>query len=155
MPLPRRPTPIEHRMIIPKPGRVLGLDWGTSRIGVAISDETQLVATPLETWRYRTGRRLPLAEFLTVVTREKPVGLVVGLPLDDDGRIGDSAAAAREMGIAFAGRSYLPLEWVDESFSSADAIATLHEMGRRVRPKEIDPLAAATLLQEWLDARPR
>ena len=142
-------------MTIPPTGRVLGLDWGTSRIGVAISDETQLVARPLDVLTRRTGRRLPLSQFLTIVTRETPVGLVVGLPLDDDGRIGDSAAAAREMGLSFATRTYLPVEWVDESFTSAHSIQTMIEMGRRPTKQNVDPLAAATLLQEWLDGRER
>lgn len=139
--------------MIPPTGRVLGLDWGTSRIGVAISDETQLVARPLDVLTRRTGHRLPLAQFLTIVTREKPVGLVVGLPLDDDGRIGDSAAAAREMGVMFAARSSLPVEWIDESFTSARTIETMIEMGRRPTARNVDPLAAAQLLQEWLDGR--
>jgi putative Holliday junction resolvase len=139
--------------MIPTTGRVLALDWGSSRIGVAISDETQLVATALETLRYRTGRRLPLAEFLTIVTREHPVGLVVGLPLDDDGRESDSALAARAMGVAFAARTYLPLEWVDESFTTARTLATQREMARRPSRDNIDQLAAAELLQQWLDAR--
>lgn len=140
-------------MTIPHAGRVLGLDWGSSRIGVAISDETQLVASPLDTLRRRTGRRLPLAQFLTLVTRERPVGLVVGLPLDDNGREGESARAAREMGVIFAARSYLPLDWIDESFTTTRTIDTLHEMGRRPVPEKIDQLAAAELLQQWLDAR--
>ena len=139
--------------MIPATGRVLALDWGTSRIGVAISDETQLVATPLDTLTRRAGRRLPLAQFLTIVTREQPVGLIVGLPLDDDGREGESALAAREMGVTFAARTYLPLEWIDESFTTAQTLETMRDMGRRVRPNEIDPLAAAELLQQWLDAR--
>ena len=140
-------------MTIPGAGRVLALDWGTSRIGIAISDETQLVATPLDTLTRRAGRRLPLAQFLTIVTRERPVGLVVGLPLDDFGREGDSAIAAREMGVAFAGRSYLPLEWIDESFTTADMLATMREMGRRPTPQNVDAMAAAELLQRWLDTR--
>jgi putative Holliday junction resolvase len=139
--------------VIPPVGRVLGLDWGSSRIGVAISDETQLVATPLDTLRRRTGRRLPLAQFLTLITRERPVGLVVGLPLDDHGREGGSARAAREMGVTFAARSYLPLDWIDESFTTARTLETLHEMGRRPARENIDQLAAAELLQQWLDAR--
>ena len=140
-------------MTIPTAGRVLALDWGTSRIGVAISDETQLVATPLDTLTRRAGRRLPIAPFLTIVTRERPVGLVVGLPLDDFGREGDSAIAAREMGVAFASRSYLPLEWIDESFTTADMLATMREMGRRPTPQNVDAMAAAELLQRWLDTR--
>jgi putative Holliday junction resolvase len=138
---------------IPPTGRVLALDWGTSRIGVAISDETQLVASPLETLTRRTGRRLPIAPFLTIVTRERPVGLVVGLPLDDDGREGDSALAAREMGVAFAARTYLPLEWIDESFTTARTLTTQREMGRRPARETVDQLAAAELLQQWLEGR--
>ena len=139
--------------MIPATGRVLALDWGTSRIGVAISDETQLVASPLDTLTRRTGRRLPVAQFLTLVTRERPVGLVVGLPLDDDGREGDSARAAREMGVAFAARSYLPLEWIDESFTTARTLETMIEMGRRPTTSNVDRHAAAELLQRGLDTR--
>lgn len=140
-------------MTIPTTGRVLALDWGTARIGVAISDETQLVATPLDTLTRRAGRRLPLAQFLTIVTRETPVGLVVGLPLDDDGREGDSALAAREMGRAFAARTYLPLEWIDESFTTARTLETMIEMSRRPTKQNVDREAAAELLQQWLDGR--
>ena len=139
--------------MIPASGRVIGLDWGTTRIGIAITDETQLVARPLDTLKRRTGRRFPLAQFVTIVSREKPVGLVVGLPLDDDGREGDSARAARKMGVMCAARTDLPLEWVDESFTTARTIETMIEMSRRVDARKVDPLAAARLLQEWLDAR--
>jgi putative Holliday junction resolvase len=139
--------------VIPATGRVLGLDWGSSRIGIAISDETQLVATPLDTLKRRAGRRLPLAQFLTIVTREKPVGLVVGLPLDDYGREGASAKAAREMGVTFAARTYLPIEWVDESFTTAESIETMLAMGRRPTVENIDRAAAAELLQQWLNKR--
>jgi putative Holliday junction resolvase len=139
--------------VIPPTGRVLALDWGTSRIGVAISDETQLVATPLDTLTRRAGRRLPVAQFLTIVTRERPVGLVVGLPLDDDGREGDSAIAARAMGVDFAARTYLPLDWIDESFTTADTLDVMIEMSRRPARQIIDRHAAAELLQQWLDGR--
>src|SRR5512140_2376008 len=91
----------EKREAIPALGRVLGLDWGTARIGLAVSDETQLIATPLGALQRRAGKRLPLRDFLDVVEREHPVGLVVGLPLDDDGHEGDSALAAREMAELF------------------------------------------------------
>ncbi len=142
-------------MLIPPRGRVLALDWGTSRIGVAISDETQLVATPLDVLHRRTGRRFPIGSFLTLVDAEQPVGLVVGLPLDDAGREGDSARAAREMGETCAARSSLPLSWIDESFSTARTTAELIAAGEAPRRHrtDIDALAAATLLQQWLDER--
>jgi putative Holliday junction resolvase len=140
--------------MIPRAGRVLALDWGTNRIGVAISDETQLIATPLATIKRRAGKRPPLGEFLTLTEREHPVGLVVGVALDDHGREGDSAAAAREMGTLFATRSNLPVEWTDESFSTVTASERLTEAGYRKRaPRVIDAAAAATLLQGWLEQR--
>ncbi|MGH7583202.1 MAG: RuvX/YqgF family protein [Gemmatimonadales bacterium] len=133
--------------MIPASGRVLGVDWGSSRIGLAISDETQLIATPLEVLRYRTGKRLPLGEFLTVIEREHPVGLVVGIPLDDHGREGASARSARAMGTLFAERSRLPVAWIDESFSTADV---KHRAG-----PPVDAHAAAEILRRWLDGKVR
>ena len=149
--------------MIPATGRVLGLDWGTSRIGIAVSDESQLIATPLDTLGRRAGRRLPVARFLTLVEREHPVGLVVGIPVGDDGLEGASGTAAREMGRTLAARCGLPLEWVDESFTTAEAIRHRREAGsattrssrrtQRSGAGGIDASAAAELLQRWLDTR--
>ncbi len=142
-------------MPIPPTGRVLALDWGTTRIGVAMSDETQLIATPLETLTRRAGKRFPLKVFLDMVAREQPVGLVVGVPLGDDGLEGEPAIAAREMGRMCSARSKLPVEWIDESFSTTEAAAALRSAGatRERRRNETDAAAAATILQRWLDAR--
>jgi putative Holliday junction resolvase len=142
--------------VIPGAGRVLGLDWGTTRIGVAISDETQLIASPLATLTRRAGRRLPVGQFLTLIEREHPVGLVVGVPLGDDGLEGAAGTAAREMGRALAARSGLPLDWVDESFTTADALVHAREAMRRSSTSGaggIDASAAAEILQRWLDSR--
>jgi putative Holliday junction resolvase len=142
--------------VIPVAGRVLGLDWGTARIGVAISDETQLIASPLAALTRRTGRRLPVGQFLALVERERPVGLVVGIPLGDDGLEGAAGTAAREMGRALAARSGLPLNWIDESFSTADALRYAREAAPRKpesRAGSIDASAAAEILQRWLDGR--
>lgn len=145
----------ENREAIPAQGRVLACDWGTSRIGLAISDETQLIATPLGAVKRRAGKRLPLHDFLVVVEREQPVGLVVGLPLDDDGHEGDSALAAREMAELFSARAGLPLDFTDEDFSTARVLQISRELGEsaRHRQQEIDARAAAVLLQRWLEAR--
>jgi putative Holliday junction resolvase len=143
-------------MTIPPTGRILALDWGASRIGIAISDETQLLASPLAVLPRRAGKRLPLGAFLTIVETEHPVGLVVGLPLGDlyDDET-PSLLGAREMGELFAARSGLPVEWVDESFSTAEALERLTARG--VAPKSrrdsVDALAAAVVLERWLDAR--
>ena len=146
---------IEERAAIPSQGRVLACDWGTSRIGLAISDETQLIATPLGALKRRTGKRLPLRDFLDVVEREQPVGLVVGLPLDDHGHEGDSAAAAREMAELFSQKAGLPLDFSDEDFSTARVLQISRELGEsaRHRAQEVDARAAAVLLQHWLEER--
>jgi putative Holliday junction resolvase len=140
---------------IPTSGRVLALDWGHARIGLAITDETQLLASPLGTLSRRAGKRLPLGPFLDVVERELPVGLVVGLPLDDEGAEGESAQAARAMGEQFAARAALPLAWVDESFSTAEVLDRLTARGiaPRQRKAMIDAMAAAVVLERWLEQR--
>ncbi|MES2124514.1 MAG: Holliday junction resolvase RuvX [Gemmatimonadota bacterium] len=150
-----RPPPNPNICYIPHHGRVLGLDWGTSRIGLAITDETQLIASPLTTLRQRTGKRPPLGEFLTIVERELPVGLVVGLPLDDEGAEGESARAAHELGELFARRAKLPMDLVDESFSTTTALETITSLGKRPRNAReiVDAMAAAVVLQRWLEMR--
>ncbi|MBP6442571.1 MAG: Holliday junction resolvase RuvX [Gemmatimonadales bacterium] len=140
---------------IPTTGRVLALDWGHARIGVAITDETQLLASPLGTLTRRAGKRLPLGQFLDLIEREHPVGLVVGLPLDDEGTEGESAQAARAMGEQFAARAALPIAWIDESFTTAETLERLTERGiaPRQRKADIDAMAAAIVLERWLDTR--
>ncbi len=139
--------------MIPPSGRVLGLDWGTRRIGVALSDETQLVARALDTLARRTGHRLPLQRLLTLIETHAPVGIVVGVPLGDDGLEGPAAIAAREMGRAVAARAGLPLDWIDESFTTARTLESLRLSGRTTRDANVDALAAAEILQQWLDRR--
>lgn len=140
---------------IPPHGRVFGLDWGANRIGVALTDETQIIATPIDVIHRRASKRLPLGRFLTLVEQHHPVGLVVGLPLDDEGYLGPSAVAAREMGDLFAIRSGLPIEWLDESFSTSETVdrLTLRGIAPRTRRSTIDAMAAAILLERWLAAR--
>ena len=142
-------------MAIPTAGRVLGVDWGEVRIGLALSDETQLLASPLETLSRRPGRRFPMPRFLELVTGHHPVGVIVGLPLTEDGAEGESAVAARELGVLIGQRTCLPVEYWDERMSTARALGAIREVGgsTRGRREEVDSLAASVLLQHWLDAR--
>lgn len=141
--------------MIPHTGRILALDWGEVRIGLALSDETQLLASPLDTLTRRRGKRFPMPAFLDLVTRHAPVGLVVGLPLTETGDEGPAAAAAREMATDVARRTGLPMEMVDERFSTARALGVVREMGgsTRGRKGDVDALAASILLQQFLDLR--
>lgn len=140
---------------IPTTGRILAVDWGELRIGLALSDESQVLATPLETLRRREGKRFPMPRFLQLVALHNPVGLVVGLPLSLEGTEGDSAIAAREMADSVTRRTGLPLEMWDERMSTARALAAIREQGgsTRGRKADVDSLAAAVLLQHFLDAR--
>ena len=141
--------------MIPRTGRLLALDWGEVRIGVAVSDETQLIASPRTTLTRRPGKRFPMPSFLALIEQEQPVGLVVGLPLTAEGTEGSAAERAREMGTLAAERSGLPLEFVDERFSTARVLGTIRELGgsTRGRKEDVDAHAAAVLLQGFLDMR--
>ena len=141
--------------MIPPAGRILAVDWGEIRIGLALSDETQTLATPLETLVRRRGKRFPLPRFLELVSAHRPAGVLVGLPLSGEGEEKSSAAAARELADTVARASGLPVEMWDERMSTARALAVIREQGgsTRGRKADVDSLAAAVLLQHYLDAR--
>ena len=131
------------------------MDWGEVRIGLALSDESQTLATPLETLQRRAGKRFPIPRFLELAAQHQPVGLVVGLPLTLEGQEEESASAAREMAATLERRSGLPVEFWDERMSTARALGAIREQGgsSRGRRADVDALAAAVLLQHFLDAR--
>jgi putative Holliday junction resolvase len=114
-------------MPLPPSGRLLALDWGEIRIGLALSDETQTLATPLETLTRRAGKRLPMPRLLALVEQHRPVGLVVGLPLTGEGTEEESAAAARALADSVARRTGLPVVLWDERMSTARALAAIWE----------------------------
>jgi putative holliday junction resolvase len=140
---------------IPTTGRILAVDWGELRIGLALSDETQVLATPLETLQRRQGKRFPMPRFLELSSTHKPVGILVGLPLSLEGEEGENASAAREVATTIERRTGLPLELWDERMSTARALEAIREQGgsTRGRKADVDSLAAAVLLQHFLDAR--
>src|SRR5580765_7766520 len=143
------------KCMLPTTGRLLAVDWGDVRIGLALSDESQVIASPLETLVRRPGKRFPMPRFLELVAEHRPVGVVVGLPLTGEGTEAASAAAAREMAEGIVRRTGLPVELWDERMSTARALAAIREQGgsTRGRRKDVDALAAAVLLQHFLDAR--
>ncbi len=136
-------------------GRLLGVDWGERRIGLALSDESQTLAQPLATLTRRPGKRFPMARLLEHVTAQQAVGVVVGLPLDEAGGEGDAARAARALAADIGRRTELPVTLWDERMTTARVLAAVREMGgsTRGRKEDIDALAAALLLQHYLDAQ--
>jgi putative Holliday junction resolvase len=133
--------------------RILGLDYGTRRIGVAVSDPLGLTAGPLEVLDATAAdfdeRLRNLAEGLGVEL------IVVGLPVGLDGREGQAAGDARRFAERVAAATGLPVEMYDERFSTVTAERALLESGmRRERRREArDRVAAAVFLQAYLDGR--
>lgn len=130
-------------------GRVLALDPGSTRIGVAVSDPLRIVASPLEVVLVEEfPDRLPqlLAEY-------RPTEIVIGLPIGLSGREGRAAESARRFGHEVASVSGLPVRFIDERFSTATAEAALLEGGvkRRSRRQNVDRVAAAVILRQFLD----
>lgn len=143
--------------MIPHAGPILALDWGEIRFGVARSDETQFLASPLETLTRRAGKRFPMPRFLELVAGAEAVGIIVGLPLGLDGAERENAAAARALAAQVARRTGLPVELVDERFTTVTALEAIKAVGgsTRGRKGDVDALAASVLLQGFLDARRR
>jgi len=133
-------------------GRVMGLDVGTKTIGIATSDESRLIASPVRTLSRRSVVRD--VEGLADEVGERGIEVfVVGLPYELDGTEARSARLARQIGEALVERYGLPVHYVDERFTSVDAERQLIEAGvsRQRRKEVIDQQAACIILQSFLD----
>lgn len=136
--------------------RILGIDFGLKRVGLALCDPTETLATPYGTIERTTRERL-FADIAATVEREGVEAVVVGLPLGLDGRDTESTRQARNFAESLARRFGLPVHLADERLSSAEAEASLKETGlcSRKRKKVLDSQAAALILQGWLQSRDR
>ena len=135
--------------------RAIGIDLGEKRIGVTISDSSGNLATPYEVV-LRTGDRAQEHRQIRAIVEEVEAEIVVvGLPLSLDGSEGKAAKAAREEAKAIGQIVSLPLEMHDERFTTVEAERLLKEQGLKApeRRKVVDKVAAAILLQAWMDGR--
>lgn len=134
--------------------RILALDYGRRRIGVAVSDPTRTIASPLATLTRREGKRPPWPEIARIVTDQEIAEVVIGLPLDLEGEEGEWAAEVRGFGAEVVRRFALPVHWVDERLTSVMAERAVRGMGlsrtRREEKGRIDSAAAALILQAHL-----
>jgi putative Holliday junction resolvase len=137
--------------------RTLGIDYGTKRVGLAISDPSGSLAVPLTTLP-RTSDRALAEEIAAIARREGVEHLVVGEPVNVDGTRGPAAERARRFAEGLGKVSGLSWELVGEALTSVEAEARLREAGVDPRrdPARVDAVAAQILLQEALDraARP-
>jgi putative Holliday junction resolvase len=137
----------------------MGIDFGERRTGVALSDPTWSLATPLDTLTRRPGKRPPIRALEELARTHEVVRIVVGLPLDLRGEETLWCAQVREAADKLGRRLETPVEYVDERFSSVRAEQAVRTIGlpKRVREQKgrVDRAAAALILQSWLDARKR
>ena len=149
--------------------RVLAVDWGERRVGLALSDPLGITAQGLPTEEV-SGSESALETIAATVAHHGVVRVVIGLPLRLDGSAGPEAQRVRAFADRLAGRAGIPVETWDERLTSVQAERSLRESGakagrrggggrRRTRPDadrkaRVDARAAVLLLQSWLDAHP-
>ncbi len=140
-------------------GRVLAIDAGERRVGLAMSDELGMLATPLAVLRRGDATRPVVDEIAALARRERVGHVVVGLPLHADGGEGRQAERARAFARAVEAATGLSVEMWDERLSTLEAEAVIRGQGRSTRRArqrgDVDAVAAAVILQSYLDARDR
>jgi len=139
---------------MPDPGRIVAIDYGRRRVGVAVSDPTGTIAFPLKTID-RKAIGGSLEDALREIVRDAEASrLIVGLPLTESGMRGDMAREVEAFVERLASGIDCPVETWDERLSSARAVRAIHEMGGRIGQEKgrIDRIAAVFILQGYLDA---
>jgi putative Holliday junction resolvase len=133
--------------------RLLGVDFGRVRIGLAISDPDRRLASPLATYQRRDAAQ-DSAYFRSLIVEERVGALVVGLPVHLDGNEGPKAVEARAFGRWLGETTGLPVVYYDERFTTVQAEAALWDAGltHKRRKARRDRVAAQILLQAYLDA---
>jgi putative Holliday junction resolvase len=134
--------------------RILALDYGSHRIGLALSDPTGTLARPLPIHPAKGDARLA-REIKALADREQVALLLLGLPRHMNGSLGEAAAKVQAFAATLRQTTSIPLELIDERLSTVQAGRQLQEAGRNTRSQRghIDSEAAAVLLQAYLDTK--
>ena len=132
--------------------RLLGIDLGTKRIGIAISDYNQKIATPLQTLDKSKQGKL-INELESIITENDIKGIIIGNPINMDGTYGKSSQSAKDTAINISKKIDIPVSLWDERLSTVGAFNLSSELDINVskREKDIDKFAAAFILQGALD----
>ena len=139
---------------LPQRGRLLGIDYGTKRVGVAVSDVFQEIASPLHNYQL-VGHAADVQFFRKLAEEYEIVGLVVGLPLHVSGDESDKSREARRYAKWLSKVTDVPHAFQDERYSSvqAESLMIQADLSRKQRKSRVDKLAAHILLKAYLDAR--
>jgi len=140
----------------PAQGRLLGLDYGTKRVGIAISTFEQNIASPLENYTRQTEPQ-DQNFLIKIINEYQCKGVVVGLPVHMSGDEGQKAKEARQFGNWISQFAQIPIRFWDERYSSASAEEFLVNINisRNKRKAYLDKLAAQIILQSFLDSPDR
>jgi putative Holliday junction resolvase len=139
-----------------KPGRLAGIDYGTVRIGIAVTDYEQRLASPFENYT-RRGEAADLAYFRRLADDERIERFVVGLPVHMSGEESAKSLEARRFGEWLAKITGRPVEYFDERYTSSEAERMLLDMRltKKKRKEKLDKLAAQILLSAYLESQTR
>jgi putative Holliday junction resolvase len=134
-------------------GKVLAIDLGEKRIGLAISDETRTIAAGYEVLT-RKSRREDFERYMEIIEQQNITLVVMGLPVTLNGEEGQRASWVRDYSTELMQNITVPLQFWDERFSTKQAQASLHARGKRGKKmrERVDAVAAAFILQDYLDA---
>jgi putative Holliday junction resolvase len=134
--------------------RVLGVDYGSVRIGLALSDSLGMIARALPCVQ-AANRKQAVARIAAICRENAVTEVVVGLPLHANGSEGEASKGARALGGEIAAATGLPLEYLDERLTTklADRVLLEADLSRKKRKALVDSLAATVLLQNYLDAK--
>jgi putative Holliday junction resolvase len=131
----------------------MAVDYGEKRVGLAISDELGMIASPAGFIARRAGKRPPVAEIIRRAEALEARGFLMGLPLDGNGNETEWTAEVRRVGTEIEKRTNMPVKYLDERFTTAASLRTIREMegSTRGRKGDVDSMAAAILLQHALN----
>lgn len=134
-------------------GRILGVDYGTVRIGLAVTDPERIIASPLATYERQNAEK-DEQFFVELVRKQEVTQIVVGLPVHNDGRVGEKANEALQFGSWLTNVARVPVVYFDERFTTVEAESHLRGAGlsHRKRRERRDRVAAQVLLNAYLQA---
>jgi len=138
------------------PGRIAGIDYGTVRLGIALTDARRRLASPLESYTRRRPEQD--AQYLRQLVAEHEIRLfVVGLPLHLDGRESEKSVQSRQFARWLEEVTGVPVELFDERFTTVEAeqLLSAAELTRKRRRRRVDMLAAQIMLAAWLESAGR
>ena len=132
--------------------RVLGIDFGAARVGIAISDSSRTLASGYGFIQFKSYN--DLVEDLLQISEKESVGeFVIGLPLNMNGSRGFMANKADKLADLLKTRSKYPVNLIDERLTTVEAARQIHASGRKVQKGRIDEVAATIILQAFLDGK--